>query len=326
VPVGTCDQIAEYLHSQNASISDVVHNPEFLRQGSAVYDFFHPDRIVAGFENNETPLILKYLFQSLEVDIQFSNRKSAELIKYAANAFLAMKISYINMMADLSEKLGTNIDDIAKGIGADHRIGPSFLQAGVGYGGSCFPKDLQALQYIGKSVDCDLPLLQATESINHARPKRIVTKLRKELGNLSGKRITLLGLSFKPMTDDIREAASLEISRLCLEEAANVAAYDPIVHDFHVEGVVVHANPYTAIEGSDAVILLTEWDAIRELDWTRIIKMLHHPLVIDCRNMLNWREMDQLSLVHDFIYISTGRPTINSLHSMTLTSKIPLKI
>jgi len=313
VPVGTCDQIAEFLMNKNAAISDVVHNPEFLRQGSAVHDFYHPDRIVIGFENEQSLLHIQPLFKGFKAPQMNCSRKSAELIKYAANAFLAMKISYINMLADLSENLGTNIDDIAKGIGSDPRIGNAFLQAGVGFGGSCFPKDIRSLKAVGESVGISLPLIEATETINNMRAERIVTKLRKELGTLKGKRIALLGLAFKPMTDDVREAASLELSRLCIAEGATIHAFDPIVHQFPVDNVAMQPNPYSAIEGSDAVLLLTEWKVIRELNWTRVVGMLSYPLIIDCRNMLDWHEMNTLSQIYGLVYLSIGRPPIQSL-------------
>ncbi|WCK54029.1 UDP-glucose/GDP-mannose dehydrogenase family protein [Aneurinibacillus sp. Ricciae_BoGa-3] len=310
VPVGTTDAIDVFLHqlSSDHHPIDVVHNPEFLRQGNAVHDFFHPDRIVVGCASETARNIMRTLYNGVSAPFHFCNRSSAELIKYASNVFLAMKISYINMIADLAENLGANIEDVAKGMGLDKRIGASFLQAGAGYGGSCFPKDIKALKTLGQKWECELPLLDSIEAINNERPRAIVNKAKKYLGSLIGKKIALFGLTFKPMTDDIREASSLAVSQLCIAEGADVHVYDPLVHTYPVQGVTVHRDMYLAADSCDSLIILTEWEEFRDLDWSIISKALRFPLIIDGRNMFSWEYMRQHAKEHHLIYLSIGRP------------------
>ncbi|TDF98026.1 UDP-glucose dehydrogenase family protein [Paenibacillus piri] len=311
VPVGTTDEIDQWLQSVSANRNiDVIHNPEFLRQGNAIRDFFHPDRIVAGCRTDKAKHVVSDLYKDLPSPILFCDSRSSELIKYASNAFLAMKISYINMIADFSEQTGARIDVVAEGIGMDSRIGEAFLRAGIGYGGSCFPKDIMAFRAMGQKWDCPMPLLDSTVSINRLRPRRLVNKLTDELGMLKGKRIALLGLAFKPMTDDLREAPSLQISRICLEQGAAVHAYDPHVSDYPVPEVVLHRSLYDAIDSSDAVVIVTELEQLRCLDWQIVSKKLRTRLIIDGRNMFAWEEMLHIADTFDMTYISVGRPPI----------------
>ncbi len=313
IPVGTSDSVEAVLQNSihaHDRIIDVVHNPEFLRQGNAVHDFFHPDRIVVGCKTEEARKIMNDLYGNISSPIYFCNRRSAELIKYSSNAFLAMKISFINMMANLSDKLGVNVDEVAKGLGADRRIGAHFLQSGIGYGGSCFPKDIKALQALGKAVACELPLIDSTERINTRQPQIIVNKLKTAMKTLQGARIALLGLTFKPMTDDIREAPSLAISRMCLAEGATVHAYDPLIRNYPIKEVILHNDLYTAIDSCDAIIILTEWDEFRLLDWNKISRKLRSGLIVDGRNMFSWSEMKNITENYGITYLSIGRPAL----------------
>jgi UDPglucose 6-dehydrogenase len=306
VPVGTTDQIAVRLQR------DVVHNPEFLRQGSAVHDFFHPDRIVIGCGSEWAAERTRRLYQGITAPMIVCDRRSAEMIKYTANAFLAMKISYINMIADLCESLDANVEDVARGIGADHRIGHAFLQAGVGYGGSCFPKDTQALLYMGAQMNCSLPLVESADWINQLRPRRLVSKAERALGTLSGKRIALLGLTYKPQTDDVRSAPSIAVSRLLLEKGADVHGYDPRARRFPIQRVAINPDVETAVRDMDAVMILTEWDEFRHVDWKRLLPTLRCPVIIDGRNLYRLEEMRELGTVYPLHYLSVGRPEVNT--------------
>ncbi len=311
VPVGTSDHAENYLRHQGGSDLDVVYNPEFLRQGNAIYDFFNPDRILIGSLSGKARDKMEDLYHHLKTTLIFCDRRSAELTKYASNAFLAMKISFINMMAGLSERVGANVDIVAEGIGADSRIGPAFLRAGVGYGGSCFPKDIQALISLGKQNIQDLPLLESTEWINRQQPLLLVEKLIQHLGELKGKRIALLGLTFKSSTNDIRESPSLAISRLCLEEGAMVHAYDPILQHFPLSGVTLHSSLQAALAGCDAVLLLSEWKGWREVDWRQIRINMRYPLFVDGRNLFTLEEMKSIAFEQEWIYVSIGRPVVD---------------
>lgn len=314
VPAGTCDAVeALFVEAEvQDRIIDVVHNPEFLRQGNAVHDFLHPDRIVIGYRNSEARDIMRKLYGTFSAPVQYCDRSSAELIKYAANAFLAMKISFINMMARLSDSFGANIDEIAQGIGSDRRIGPAFLKPGLGYGGSCFPKDTQALITMGKHTDCDLPLIESTAAINRSQPIYLLQKLEQELGCLQGKRIGLLGLTYKPLTDDIRDAPSLEISRILLEQEAEVAAYDPMVSHYPYPQMHICEDAYQCAEGSDALLLLTEWEEFEYLNISELVHRMKNPLIVDGRNMFSIDTMKRAAEKTPFVYASIGRPTISS--------------
>ncbi|MCF6093711.1 UDP-glucose/GDP-mannose dehydrogenase family protein [Microaerobacter geothermalis] len=312
VPVGTSDEVEAVLRhlSSDPLHFEVVSNPEFLRQGNAVYDFLHPDRIVIGCSSSRARKTMSLIYKDFSVPIQFCDRRSAEMIKYASNTFLAMKISYINMIAGLSEKVGANVDEVARGMGLDRRIGPSFLQAGIGYGGSCLPKDTSALLALGKRLDHELPLVEAAVKINKEQSQLIIKKLRHSLGSLNQKRIAILGLSFKPMTDDIREAPSLSVIRQCLKEGAIIRAYDPLVHDYPLKDITLCHDEYSAIQFCDAIVILTEWEQFRHLDWERISQKLRLPLIVDGRNIFSLKQMEAICEKYGLIYFSVGRPTI----------------
>jgi len=316
IPVGTTDEFHRRLKEKSkVSFLDVVHNPEFLRQGQAVHDFLYPDRIVVGHENPETIAVMNEIYQWITAPIQFCDRKSAELIKYASNAFLAMKISYINMFAELCEKVGAHVEEVAQGMGADRRIGPAFLRAGIGYGGSCFPKDTKALLAFEKEHGTRLPLVQATEELNRHQLERFFLRLKRRLGILSGKKIAVWGLSFKPETDDIREAPSLRFCERCLTEGAEVHAYDPLVQSFPIPGVNVHQDLYAPLRDADALALLTEWDLFRKPDWSRIQVEMNQPLLFDGRNLYAWEEMKKRVDEWGLEYHSIGRPTLHPVLS-----------
>ncbi|MFC7441869.1 UDP-glucose dehydrogenase family protein [Laceyella putida] len=311
VPAGTTDAFAERLIQNNHTrFLDVIHNPEFLRQGQAVHDFLHPDRIVIGYENESVIPMINKLYHFSEAPIQFCRRTSAELIKYAANSFLAMKISYINMFSQLCEAFGADISDIAKGIGTDPRISPHFLQAGVGYGGSCFPKDIQALIQLAKAHGHTLPLLEATQQINRRQMTHFTEKLEQRLGTLDRKRIALLGLSFKPHTDDIREAPALRFCEICMAKGANILAYDPLVRAFPYAHVKLVSDPYACMEGANALVILTDWPEFRTLNWQRVCALLREPLLFDGRNLFSTQEIKFLSQSHPLEYHSIGRPHV----------------
>lgn len=315
VPVGTCDDVATFFAQQGIGgdkVIDVIHNPEFLRQGNAVHDFLFPDRIIIGCTSAESKEIMNQIYREIKAPIQFCDRRSAELIKYAANTFLAMKISYINMIACLSDKLGADISEVARGIGSDPRIGTSFLQAGIGYGGSCFPKDLLALLKIGEDHACELPLIEAVAQINNQLPGYLLEKLEEQLGNLAGKRIALLGLAYKPMTDDIREAPSLRISGRLQEADARIQAYDPFVKDnYPISDVHLFASAEECVKDCDAVIILTEWEEFKQLSLPALTQFMKNPLIVDGRNIFSIQQIKEWALTSTFTYVSVGRPTVS---------------
>jgi UDPglucose 6-dehydrogenase len=302
---------------------DVASNPEFLREGSAVSDFFHPDRIVVGVENGQAEEILREIYQPilsgsfrcpvhttcpplpkpvfLKTDI-----RSAELIKHASNSFLATKISFINAIADICEKVGADVEKVAEGMGLDPRIGRSFLNAGLGFGGFCFPKDLQAFVRIAEKNGYDFALLKETENINRKRIDVAVEKLKKALWVLQGKKIAILGIAFKPQTDDIRFAPALELIRRLQQDGCQIRAYDPKGMDKasrEVPGITYGKDPYEVAEGAEALILATEWPEFAKLDWARIRWIMLRPYLLDGRNLLKKSEMKDLG----FEYEGMGR-------------------
>lgn len=295
---------------------DVASNPEFLREGSAVEDFFHPDRIVVGVEKPEAEQLLRSLYDPVirgvfqcpvhgacprrgEVPFVVTDMVSAELIKHASNSFLAMKISYINLIADLCEKVGADVSMVAKGMGLDRRIGRAFLDAGIGFGGFCFPKDLQAFVRIGEIHGCDLGLLREVERINKERIDVVHRKLQDHLWNIRGKMIAVLGLAFKPNTDDIRFAPSLEVIQRLLKEGARVRTYDPKAMPKArkvLESVEFCGDPYEALEGADAAVIVTEWEEFKQLDLGRVKQHMRRPLIIDGRNIFDRKLMESLGI------------------------------
>ena len=285
---------------------DVVTNPEFLREGKAVYDFMHPDRIVIGAESEKAANVMKELYQPLNAPIIVTSIETAELIKHASNAFLAMKVSYINALANICEAVGGDVTQVADGMGIDRRIGRDFLDAGIGYGGYCFPKDVAAFIKIAEDAGYDFGLLKAVEEINVQQRRQIIKKTKSQLWNLNGKTIGILGLSFKPDTDDIREAPSIDIIRQLQQEGARIKAYDPQAMESVrqiTEDVELCQDPYQVAEGSDALIIVTEWDEFKELDLSRIKELLNQPVIIDGRNIFEPTEMEKLG----FMYKGIGR-------------------
>lgn len=296
VPVGTAEICRKIIKEQTDQKFDIVSNPEFLREGTAVQDTLHPDRIVLGTDSEKAKEKLTELYQQNKEKILFTDIKSAEIIKYSSNAFLATKISFINEIANFCEKTGGNIEDIAKGMGLDSRISNKFLRAGIGYGGSCFPKDVQALIETGKEHDYSFEIIQATEKVNLKQKSLLFHKLRKHISDLNGKTIALLGLAFKPHTDDMREAPSLTIAKLLAEEGAKIQAYDPASK--HPLNNCTSAEEAT--QNADAVLLITEWPEFQELDWSKIASTMKTPLVLDGRNFLK-------NIPEKFTYESIGK-------------------
>ncbi|MFH1756090.1 MAG: UDP-glucose/GDP-mannose dehydrogenase family protein [Candidatus Latescibacterota bacterium] len=312
VPVGSTRQIAEVIR-KNAPAGaefDVVSNPEFLREGSAIEDFLRPNRVVIGLESARAAEIMKKVYRPLyllETPVVITTLETAELIKYASNAYLATKISFINEMSVICDLLGGNIDDVAKGMGLDQRIGSKFLHAGIGYGGSCLPKDVSSLLHEAKSKNYLPKIIQAVSDVNAEMTDRAIAKLEREIAPLKGKTIGILGLAFKPNTDDLREAPSLRIIPRLLEAGARIKAFDPIAMDnFRKQTdykIEFCRNSYEVAEGCNALMLLTEWNEFRELDLERLKQLLLEPVFIDCRNVYKPQEQSK----QGFRYSSFGR-------------------
>ncbi|ADR22644.1 UDP-glucose 6-dehydrogenase [Marivirga tractuosa] len=311
VPVGTADKVHAAIAKNAKADFDVVSNPEFLREGVAVDDFMKPDRVVIGTQSPRATKIMERLYAPLVRQgnpIIFMDEKSAELTKYAANSFLATKITFMNEIANLCEKLGANVDMVRKGIGTDTRIGKRFLFAGIGYGGSCFPKDVQALAKSAKDVDYDFKILNAVMNVNTTQKTRLMDNLDVYFKNdLKGKTIAMWGLAFKPNTDDIREAPALYNIEALLNAGAKVQAYDPEAME-NVKGLLgdkieYAENPYDALKGADALMIMTEWPVFRTPDFKELKKELKEPLILDGRNLYEVEQMKELG----FTYFSIGR-------------------
>ncbi len=308
VPVGTGDWVADIIrkHQVNPIPFSVVSCPEFLREGSALADFMSPDRVVLGSLDRDAAEKVAQLHLPLRAPIVLTDLRTAEMIKYASNAFLATRISFINEIATICEKLGADVKEVAAGMGYDKRIGRAFLDAGVGYGGSCFPKDVKALEYMGLLHGAHPALLRAVMDINRDQRRLIVHKLRELLGSLRGKRIGLLGLAFKPNTDDMRDAPAVEIANILLREGATVRAYDPVsmsVAERVAPEIELAPGPYELAEGSDALVLVTEWNEFKHLDLPRIRSLMRTPVVIDGRNVYEPQTMWEAG----FLYRGIGR-------------------
>ena len=312
VPVGTGYQVAEILrNSRRGGDVEVAANPEFLREGSAIADFMRPDRVVIGAESERAGAVLRQLYRPLyliETPMLFTDIATAELIKYAANAFLATKITFINEIADLCERLGADVQDVARGIGLDGRIGRKFLHAGPGFGGSCFPKDCTALVRTAREAAAPLAIVETVVAVNQARKRQMADKIAAACGgSLAGKTLAVLGLTFKPNTDDMRDAPSLEILPRLAAAGAGIRAFDPEGMDEArklMPEFVYCQDAYQTMEGADALILLTEWNAFRGLDLGRARDLLASPLVIDLRNIYQPHEVAAAGLS----YVSIGRP------------------
>ena len=309
VPVGTGDLVREVIerHQPTPIPFDVVSNPEFLREGCAIEDTLRPDRIVIGAPNQQVAMTLLELYAPLERPMIITDVPSAEIIKYASNAFLATKISFVNVIADICELAGADITQVVKAMGLDPRIGPAFLQAGLGYGGSCFPKDTDSLVHTAATLGVDFALLRAAVEINQERAGHFVRSVEKALAPLDDKRVAVLGLAFKPNTDDMREAKSVEVVRHLVELGAAVRAYDPVAganaRPLLPAGVVYCESPYAAATGADGVVLVTEWNEFKLLDLERLRALMRRPVVFDGRNLWEPERMRRLG----FEYHSIGR-------------------
>ena len=294
VPVGTGMHVRARLDSRGLQGVGYVSNPEFLAEGTAVEDFTRPDRIVVGaFDDADADRVVE-LHRGVETVFVRTDVASAELVKLAANAFLSTRISFINEIANVCELVGADVVEVARGVGLDHRLGSHFLRAGVGFGGSCFPKDVTALKQLAGNSGYPFLLLQAVWEVNELQKRRVVGKLKKHLGDVRGRRIALLGLAFKPGTDDMREAASLVLAGRLLAEGATVVAWDPVVHDLDgLSGVEIAATPMAALAAAEACVLVTEWPEIVGLDWPNLVSMMARPVIIDGRNALDPETMAQ---------------------------------
>src|SRR6266446_1501259 len=311
VPVGTGDEVERIIREARPDAdAAVVSNPEFLREGAAIQDFKHPDRIVVGTEDERARTVMAELYRPLylnQAPILYTSRRTAELIKYAANAFLATKITFINEIAELCEKVGADVQEVARGIGFDNRIGSKFLHAGPGFGGSCFPKDVRALIKTAQDHDVPLRILEAVETVNDTRKRAMARKVSSVFGGvLRGKTIAMLGLTFKPNTDDVREAPSLALVTALQDMGAQVRAYDPVGMESAKQvltEVTYCRDPYDCVEEADAVVIVTEWEQFRALDLERVRDLMACPVMVDLRNVYRPEDMKK----YGFAYTSIGR-------------------
>jgi UDPglucose 6-dehydrogenase len=311
VPVGTSQKVREVVRQQTTHPFSVVSNPEFLKQGAAIDDFMKPDRVVIGAEDPRSAELMKELyapFTRTGAPIMMMDCPSAELSKYAANAMLATRISFMNEVANVCEAVGANVDQVRRAVASDRRIGPSFLFPGVGYGGSCFPKDVKAMVRFAEDKDYDFRILRAVEAVNESQKSRLVKKMEDQFGSLKGKRIALWGLAFKPKTDDMREAPAVPLIHGLLAAGAAVHAYDPEAMKVArgIFGSKIHYadSSYAALTGADALAIITEWNEFREPDFGRMRKLMRSPVIFDGRNIYNPENLRSLG----FTYISMGRP------------------
>lgn len=311
VPIGTGERIRKLItERQKAKVPfGVVSNPEFLREGAAINDFMRPDRVVIGSRDEEAIAIMKDLYRPLyliEAPFVITSLEAAELTKYAANAFLATKVSFINEIANLCERIGCDVHDVARAIGMDKRIGSKFLHPGPGFGGSCFPKDTRALSSVARKFDCESLIVDAVIEVNQRQRKEMLTKIGKLVGKLEGKNVAVLGLAFKPETDDIREAPSVDIIRGLVEQGSRVTAYDPVAmsESMKVLPAINYADDeYTAVKNADLLVFVTEWNQFRALDMTRIRDLMKTPKIADLRNIYDPEDMRELG----FEYVGVGR-------------------
>jgi UDPglucose 6-dehydrogenase len=310
VPVGTAARVREVVRRETTHPFSVVSNPEFLKQGAAIDDFMRPDRVVIGVEDPRAAELMTELYQPFTrtgAPIMIMDCASAELSKYAANAMLATRISFMNEMANVCELVGADVDQVRRAIAADRRIGASFLFPGIGYGGSCFPKDVKALIKFASDEEYEFRILRAVDEVNAAQKRRLLQKIEKHFGTLKGKRIAVWGLAFKPRTDDMREAPSIDLIAGLLAAGAKVQAFDPeagaIAHRIFGTRIAYAESSYDALAGADALALVTEWNEFREPDFQRMRKLMRAPVVFDGRNIYNPQQMK----AHGFTYYSIGR-------------------
>ncbi|OKP91076.1 UDP-glucose 6-dehydrogenase [Paenibacillus helianthi] len=312
VPIGTNARIKALIneHLVNRCTIEVVSNPEFLREGSALYDAFHADRIIIGAESEAAAEIVENINKPFKTTIFKTDLLSSELIKYASNAFLATKISYINEISNICELIGANVEDVSVGMGLDQRINSQFLKAGIGYGGSCFPKDIKALVHMTNSLNYQFELLESVMNVNCSRQQILLNKVKRRIGNLNKKKIALLGLAFKPNTDDMREAPSIMIAEILVAEGAVVTAYDPVAKE-NAEGVISRLVNYSdsvieALTGADAALILTEWDEFKSLDLRILNEHMNEGILFDGRNCFSLEQADAANIE----YHSIGRKSV----------------
>ncbi|KAA0072966.1 UDP-glucose/GDP-mannose dehydrogenase family protein [Tardiphaga sp. P9-11] len=311
VPVGTGDDVERIIRETNPDADvAVASNPEFLREGAAIRDFKHPDRIVVGTDDERARTVISEIYRPLylnQAPIMYTGRRTAELIKYAANAFLATKITFINEIADLAERTGADVQDVARGIGLDNRIGAKFLHAGPGFGGSCFPKDTRALVKTGQDYDAPLRIVEAVLTVNDNRKRAMARKVSAALGgNLRGKTVGVLGLTFKPNTDDMREAPSIPLITALQDLGATVQAYDPVGMEqarHELPDITYCDDAYACATGADALVIVTEWEQFRALDLAQVKAKMKQPVIVDLRNIYRPEEMEKAG----FTYESVGR-------------------
>jgi UDPglucose 6-dehydrogenase len=317
VPVGTADRVRELVASRTSVPFDVVSNPEFLREGTAVEDFMKPDRVVVGCRSERSRKLMEQLYKPFVMSgnpVIFMDERSSELTKYAANSFLATKITFMNEVANLCERVGADVDKVRLGIGSDNRIGKRFIFAGIGYGGSCFPKDVQALAHTSQDYDYPFQILTSVMAVNERQKHRLIEKIVRFYGteDLSGKHFALWGLAFKPNTDDIREAPALVVCRELLKRGATITAHDPEamgqVQRYHPDLTIQYAaDPYSALEGADALLIVTEWNQFRNPDFERIKSLLRAPVIFDGRNIYDLATPAE----YGFYYESIGRSVVD---------------
>ncbi len=317
VPVGTGDSVADIIHrkrGENKLSFAVVSNPEFLREGSAISDFMNPDRVVLGAVDRSAAEKVAELYSALRCPVLITDLRTAEMIKYASNAFLATRISFINEIANICDELGADVREVADGMGLDKRIGRSFLDAGLGWGGSCFPKDVKALAHMAVLHNTQPQLLQAVMDINRNQRRRVVYRLRRALGgSLMDKKVGVLGLSFKPNTDDMREAPAVEIIHLLENEGATIQAYDPqamMNAKAEMPEIELCEDPYEASTGVDALILATEWNEFKQLDFEKIHKLMRTSVLVDGRNLWDGKRLKEIG----FTYIGIGQGNHSALN------------
>jgi len=323
VPVGTADEVERIITENTNAEFSVVSNPEFLREGAAIQDFKHPDRIVVGVADDYARAVMTDIYKPLflnKLPLQFTSRRSAELIKYAANAFLAMKITFVNEIASLCEKVGADVQEVAAGIGSDNRIGSKFLHAGPGFGGSCFPKDTVALAKTAQDHDSPLRLVETTIAVNDARKRAMGRRIIQAAGGVRGKTIAILGLTFKPNTDDMRDAPSIPIIQALQDAGARIQAYDPkgMEHGRHLwPDISFHESPYGAAENASAICILTEWEEFRALDFQRLKTLVAQPILVDLRNVYSAND----TRLYGFAYYGVGSQasTLSDHHEVVKT-------
>jgi UDPglucose 6-dehydrogenase len=307
VPVGTGRAVRHRLDDRGLENVGYVSNPEFTAEGTAVRDFIHPDRIVIGAFVDADADVVAALHEGIDAPIVRTDVASAEMVKLASNAFLMTRVSFINEIANVCEATGADVVEVAKAVGLDHRLGPHFLRAGIGYGGSCFPKDSLALKQLAANSGYNFQLLNAVIEVNELQKRRVIGKLERRLGALRDKRIALLGLAFKPGTDDMREAPSLVLAGRLLSEGAEVTAWDPVADgNAHLHGVEIAATVLDALDGADAAVVVTEWPELLELDWAAAGERMRNRVIVDGRNLLDPKALQALG----FTYEGIGRPVV----------------